>query len=176
WSHDGTRIAFSSDRGDPLGSNYNIFVLDVRTGAIRQLTRDPAEDFMPRWSPDDREVAFAATRENAQGVWAVSVVDATERKVVTTTAHVDAAGWGPGGEMVYHATDGASSRLEMDSKPITTNEHVFPFRPSWLSKSELYYTSDGKIRKRALGATSPGTIDFTATLQVTPVQGTYARR
>src|SRR5581483_6001056 len=77
---------------------------------------------------------------------------------------------------VYHATDGASSRLEMDSKPITTNEHVFPFRPSWLSKSEFYYTSDGKIRKRALGATSPGTIDFTATLQVTPVQGTYARR
>src|ERR1051325_4037777 len=29
FSHDGTRIAFSSDRGDPLGSNYNIFVLDL---------------------------------------------------------------------------------------------------------------------------------------------------
>lgn len=176
WSHDGTRIAFSSDRGDPLGSNYNIFVLDVRTGALRQLTTNAAEDFMPSWSPDDREIAFASTRENGQGVWAVSVVDATERKVVTTTAHVDAAGWGPGGEIVYHATDGSSSRLEMDSKPITTNEHVFPFRPSWLSKREFYYTSDGKIRKRALGATSAGTIDFTATLQVTPVQGTYARR
>jgi hypothetical protein len=28
-SHDGTRIAFASDRGSPLGSSYNIWVLDV---------------------------------------------------------------------------------------------------------------------------------------------------
>ena len=29
WSHDGTRIAFSSDRGNPLGSDYNIWMLDT---------------------------------------------------------------------------------------------------------------------------------------------------
>src|SRR5262249_36708475 len=56
YSHDGTRIAFSSDRGDPLGSNYNIFVLDLRSGQIKQLTKNPAEDFMPSWSPDDKEI------------------------------------------------------------------------------------------------------------------------
>ena len=33
WSHDGTRIAFSSDRGNPLGSDYNIWVLDVASGS-----------------------------------------------------------------------------------------------------------------------------------------------
>ena len=59
FSHDGTRIAFSSDRGNPLGSDYNIFVLDLRSGEIRQLTSNPAEDMMPSWSPDDRQVAFA---------------------------------------------------------------------------------------------------------------------
>ena len=32
WSHDGTRVAFSSDRGNPLGSDYNIWMLDTRTG------------------------------------------------------------------------------------------------------------------------------------------------
>ena len=35
YSHDGTKIAFSSDRGDPLGSDYNIWVLDVKTGAFK---------------------------------------------------------------------------------------------------------------------------------------------
>src|SRR5215469_16046493 len=44
FSHDGTRIAFSSDRGNPLGGDYNIFVLDMRSGEVRQLTHDPAED------------------------------------------------------------------------------------------------------------------------------------
>ena len=38
WSHDGKRIAFSSDRGDPLGSNYNIWTLELATGALVQLT------------------------------------------------------------------------------------------------------------------------------------------
>jgi Tol biopolymer transport system component/imidazolonepropionase-like amidohydrolase len=179
FSHDGTRIAFSSDRGDPLGSNYNICVLDLRSGEIRQLTKNPAEDFMPSWSPDDKEIAFASTRETGQGVWAVSVADGAERKVVTTTAHADAAGWGPGGQIVYHATDGTASRLEIDGKPITTSEHVFPFRPSWTSKTDFFYTADGKIRKRTLGAAPTAaaqTVEFTATLQVTPVHNTYARR
>ena len=40
FCHDGTRIAFDSDRGNPLGSDYNIFVLDLRDGKIRQLTNN----------------------------------------------------------------------------------------------------------------------------------------
>ena len=34
FSHDGSQIAFSSDRGNPLGSDNNIWVLDVKTGAL----------------------------------------------------------------------------------------------------------------------------------------------
>src|SRR5689334_15972772 len=83
WSHDGTRIAFSSDRGNPLGSDYNIWTLDVRSGALKQLTTAPSEDFMPTWSADDKEIAFASTRDGGSSVWAVSVADGTERKVLT---------------------------------------------------------------------------------------------
>jgi Tol biopolymer transport system component len=69
WSHDGTRIAFSSDRGDPLGSDYNIWTLDVRSGELKQLTKDPADDFMPSWSADDKENRVrVGTREPAGGV------------------------------------------------------------------------------------------------------------
>ncbi|MEO8896678.1 MAG: amidohydrolase, partial [Rhizomicrobium sp.] len=49
FSHDGSKIAFSSDRGDPLGSNNNIWVMDVKTSAMTQLTTNPAEDVMPAW-------------------------------------------------------------------------------------------------------------------------------
>src|SRR5580765_5416633 len=45
WSHDGSRVAFSSDRGNPLGGDYNIWTLDVRSGTLKQITKDPADDF-----------------------------------------------------------------------------------------------------------------------------------
>ena len=65
WSHDGTRIAFSSDRGNPLGSDYNIWMLDIaqRRAEAADQGRQPRTSCR-RWSPDDSEIAFASAREN----------------------------------------------------------------------------------------------------------------
>ena len=122
-------MAFSSDRGNPLGSDYNIWMLDTRSGDLTQLTKHPAEDFMPSWSPDDREIAFASTRESSQSVWAVSVADLAERKLATVSgARLDAPSWGPGGQVVYHVTAPNSSRYELDGQAFTGTENVFAFR------------------------------------------------
>jgi Tol biopolymer transport system component len=175
WSHDGSRVAFSSDRGNPLGSDYNIWMLDIRTGELRQLTKDPSEEYMPAWSPDDREIAFASTREGGHAIWAVSVADLTQRKVVTVDgARLDAPSWSGAGHVLYHATAAGQSRYELDGKAITGTENVFAFRASWGSPTDFFYVSDGKIRKRAVGAAEPQTVAFTATLQVTQPQ--YTRR
>jgi len=175
FSHDGTRIAFSSDRGNPLGSDYNIFTLDLRSGEIRQLTTNPAEDIMPSWSPDDRQVAFASTRENGNGIWVADATGGGERRQATSAARVDAVSWSPSGQIIAHAVDGTKGWLEVGGKSITGDEHVFPFRPSFLAGGTFFYAADGKIRKRDLnGAVT--TIPFTAKLEVTPVDGTYTRR
>jgi Tol biopolymer transport system component/imidazolonepropionase-like amidohydrolase len=175
FSHDGTRIAFSSDRGNPLGSDYNIFVLDLRDGQVRQLTRDPAEDMMPSWSPDDRQVAFASTRDNGHRVGAVDAAGGPERRVVETGSRIDAAGWGPGGEIIAHGVDGSRGWLEVGGKTITGGEMVFPFRPSFLADGSFFYTADGKIKRRT-PAGAAETIPFSASLEVTPAAGTYQRR
>src|SRR5438067_179687 len=179
WSHDGTRIAFSSDRGDALGSDYNIWILDVRSGELRQLTKNPADDYMPSWSPDDKEIAFASTREDGASVWAVNVATGAERRVSTSRGRVDSPSWGPAGQIVYNAALPRESRLEVDGNPLTGAENAFAFRPSFIpgsSASEFYYVSDGKIRKRSIGGGAAQTIEFSATMQVTRVAGTYVRR
>jgi Tol biopolymer transport system component len=177
FSHDGTRIAFSSDRGDQLGSDYNIWALDLRTGELRQLTKNPAEDFMPSWSPDDKEIAFASTRDEGASLWAVNVATGAERKVSTAAGRVDAPSWGPGGQIVYHDTLDGQSRYETEGKPLTGSENAFAFRVSWRSRTEFYYVSDGKIRKRSLNdGGAAQTIPFTATLQVTRAQYTHRKR
>jgi Tol biopolymer transport system component len=175
WSHDGTRVAFSSDRGHVLGSDYNIWVLDTRTGAITQVTKSPSEDFMPTWSPDDTEIAFASSRDSYVGVWVINVATGAERKVRTVAGgRVDAPSWGPGGQLLYHVTAASQTRFEVDGKPVTGSENVFAFRASWASPTEIVYVSDGKIRRRSLAGLPMQTIDFSATLQVTRPQ--YTRR
>ena len=176
WSHDGTRLAFSSDRGNPLGSDYNIWIMDVRTGEFRQLTKAPSDDYMPSWSPDDKEIAFASARDDGQSVWAVSVADGTERKVSTAAGRVDAPSWGPDGRIVYHVTAPGQSRFEIGGRTQTAGENVFAFRASWATPTDFVYVSDGKIRRRSADASSPQTIDFTATMQVTRAETAYAHR
>jgi len=56
WSHDGTRIAFSSDRGDALGSDYNIWTLDTRSGDLRQVTKNSRTNTCRRGRPTTRRL------------------------------------------------------------------------------------------------------------------------
>ena len=100
FSHDGTRIAFSSDRGNALGSDYNIWTLDLRSGELKQITKDASEDFMPTWSPDDNEIVFATSRDNYESLWAMNVRSLGDRRVRSVKgARLDAPSWGPGGQL-----------------------------------------------------------------------------
>jgi Tol biopolymer transport system component/imidazolonepropionase-like amidohydrolase len=175
YSHDGTRIAFSSDRGDALGSDYNIWTLDLRSGELRQVTRHASEEFMPTWSSDDSEIAFASSRDNYESIWAMHLRSGGERRIRSVKgARLDAPSWGPGGQLLYHATQSGQTRYEIDGKPVTGPENVFAFRASWASPSEYLYVSDGKIRRRSVAGLPMQTVEFTATMPVITPQ--YTRR
>ena len=135
FSHDGRRIAFSSDRGNPLGSDNNIWVLDVRSGALSELTTNPAEDTMPSWSPDDKEIAFISSRDTYKSAWAVNVATKVERRVADVSeGKIDA--------VSYRAAIRfwTSSAMTANSiwTTILTTEVVFPFRPVGFATNFLY--------------------------------------
>jgi Tol biopolymer transport system component len=174
WSHDGTRVAFSSDRGRSISAgnvsagvgNYDLWLLDVATGALVQVTRDPGNDFMPSWSPDDSELAFISTRAGGQTLWAVNLATGAERRLSGEGVRADAPSWGPGGQVVYHSTGGIGSQLEIEGRGLTGEENAFPFSVAWASPTEIVYVSDGKIRRRSIAGGEARTIEFTATLPV----------
>ncbi|MEX2178839.1 MAG: hypothetical protein WD801_09030 [Gemmatimonadaceae bacterium] len=58
WSPDGRQLAFSGSRG----GISDLYLADVETGAIRQLTDDRYGDLQPTFSPDGRTIAFATDR------------------------------------------------------------------------------------------------------------------
>ena len=177
FSHDGTRIAFSSDRGDALGSDYNIWTLDLRSGELKQITKSSSEDFMPAWSPDDSEIAFATSRDNYESIWAINVRSLGDRRVRSVKgARLDAPSWGPGGQLLYHVTANQQTRYEIEGKPVTGTENVFAFRASWASNTEYLYVSDGKVRRRSVAGLPMQTVDFTATMPVIHPEYTHRVR
>jgi hypothetical protein len=58
WSPDGRSIAFSGT----VGGISDLYLYDVESGQVRQLTDDKHGDFMPDWSPDGRTIAFVSDR------------------------------------------------------------------------------------------------------------------
>jgi TolB protein len=67
WSPDGRRIAFQSSRravrGVVGGSKAEIYVMNADGSGKRNLTRNPANDGNPSWSPDGRRIAFVSNRD-----------------------------------------------------------------------------------------------------------------
>ena len=58
WSPDGGRIVFSALKG----GFTDLYIVDVRTGALKPITADAYSDMQPAWSPDGRTIAFATDR------------------------------------------------------------------------------------------------------------------
>ena len=70
WSPDGTEIAFVKSSTQATGGN--IWVVDVATGAERQITSHPATDANPTWSPGGGSIAFESNRDGDYDIYRVN--------------------------------------------------------------------------------------------------------
>lgn len=170
WSPDGSRVAFSSDRA----GNYDVWELALATGELTRVTTNPANDFGPAWSPDGREIAFVSDRRDSPGVWAIR--DGAERQIANVRGSVNGPSWSPDGRVIFNAIADNRSRLVLDGKDVTSNEDVFPFRAQWMSTTEILYTADGRIKRRAIGGGDPQPVAFTAQVSFTREPFTPKRR
>jgi dipeptidyl aminopeptidase/acylaminoacyl peptidase len=63
WSPDGTKIVFAAQPSPRIRDLYktDIAIVDLNTGAVRDLVKREGIDTYPRWSPDGRWIAFLST-------------------------------------------------------------------------------------------------------------------
>jgi hypothetical protein len=71
---DGRRLVFASDRTTGgLNGAVNLFLLDIITGAVTQLTRGAWVDEAPSWGPDGR-VYFSSDRDGVLNVFSTDTL------------------------------------------------------------------------------------------------------
>ena len=67
---------------------------------MTQLTTNPAEDVMPAWSADDKDIIFTSSRDTYKTLWAVNVATKAERKIAELEwqyrGRIDGSGWPAG--------------------------------------------------------------------------------
>jgi Tol biopolymer transport system component len=108
-SPDGKQVAFVSSRGT---GSADIWVLDLQTRRVRNLTRAPA-NFRPSWSPDGKWIAFSSDRNTSvrrdggrfEQSHAVSIyvmrADGTDvRRITSGDKFAGSPKWSPDGERI----------------------------------------------------------------------------
>ncbi len=91
WSPNGQLLAFSWRR--PSG-NYDIYVMEVATRQIVELTRDVARNERPSWAPDGRHVVFESTRSGSRQIW-VMLADGSQPRQLTNEGQNESPNWSP---------------------------------------------------------------------------------
>jgi Tol biopolymer transport system component len=78
YSPDGKRILFSSNRS----GNLDLWTLERQSGAVRQLTDDPAQDWDPAWTPDGKQIVWSSDRATGHlEVWIANADGSGARQV-----------------------------------------------------------------------------------------------
>jgi len=69
WSQDGRLIAFHSNRS----GNFDIWVVDVGTHALTQVTDSAADETEPWWSPDGGQIVYSAKGDKGSHIWVLTL-------------------------------------------------------------------------------------------------------
>ena len=114
YSPDGTKIAFTSGRGDDL--YYQIYVMNADGSNVTRVTNSRVGDCAESaWSPDGKQIAFRTNRD--AGDWEIYVinVDGTNERRLTYAAGWDLdPAWSPDGtKIAFESTRDDASNLEI---------------------------------------------------------------
>lgn len=98
------RLNFKQDYVGYVGHlRDHIYILDIASGQLTQITHGDFDDSQPAWSPDDKQIAFTSNRnpeaDYNTDIWLIeSKTGATSRKLTSNTGSDSSPVWHPDGE------------------------------------------------------------------------------
>jgi len=89
WSPNGQLLAFCWRR--PSG-NFDLYVMDIASRQLVELTKDAARNERPSWAPDGRHIVFESTRTGTRQIWSM-LADGSQPRQLTTDGQNESPNW-----------------------------------------------------------------------------------
>ena len=105
-SSDGEWLVFDSNRS----GNVDLWLMPRRGGPPERLTHDPTHDFCPRFSPNDREIAFYSLRSGNRDLWVLSRDDGSVRSLAPHPSRDWMPQWSPDGRWIFYESSRSGNR------------------------------------------------------------------
>jgi Tol biopolymer transport system component len=97
WSPDGRRLAFTSLRD----RHTQIYVIDVATKVVTNLSNNLAAEMQPAWSPTGAELLFTGQRPNSIDIWIMPEQGGSNQRF-TRGSEDNHADWGSTGSLILY--------------------------------------------------------------------------
>ena len=107
-SADGRWLVYDSNRS----GNQDIYRVELPDGVPEQLTTDPADDFLPSWSPDGQEIAFYSFRHGSRDLHVMTAEGGSLQRLTDDPAQERYPDWSPDGNQLVFYSD-KSGRQEI---------------------------------------------------------------
>jgi DNA-binding winged helix-turn-helix (wHTH) protein/Tol biopolymer transport system component len=153
FSPDGSRVAFIWDGNGPSnaqnGHGYDLYVKGLGAEATIRLTNRPSQFMNAAWSPDGTRLAFMRLAGPDTGLYVVSALGGTEKKIrMTRTAYSLATGvsWSPDGDSIAYSDrfeDQPADRIFVMSLR-SGESHLFFHDLACKHEANLTFSHDGK--------------------------------
>ncbi len=107
FSPDGKRIAFTATESFLAEgkTNAEIYLMNADGSDLHNITRNPASDNHPRWSPDGKWLLFVSTRSNGDQAWKIPGDGGDAIQLTNISSGVGDPVWSPDGTEIIFSTD-----------------------------------------------------------------------
>ena len=136
WSHDGSKIAFSSTRD--AGTTFDLYVMNANGSGVTRLTSTPTvNDIAPSWSPDGAKIVYTRFDPVTHGaeIWTMNANGSNQTPLVQAVYDIFPQ-WSPDGTSIIFERDVGyqTQKINPDGTGLTNltnNTAVIDINPVW---------------------------------------------
>ena len=125
FSPDGTRVAFvvmDPSKGERRARH--IWLHEIKSGAVRQITFSAKDESSPRWSPDGKHLAFLSNREDQQQIYVMRMDGGEAAALTKGKRSVHSFAWSPDGKQIAFLAPDPKTDAEEKKEKAKDDAHV----------------------------------------------------
>jgi len=145
------QIAFVSDRD----GNPEIYVINTDGSGVTRLTKNPAGDYAPTWSPDGTRIAFYSERDGNAEIYVINADGSGLTRLTNDPANDYAPAWSPDGTRIAfhsHRYKGAGRIFVMNADGSGATRLTDPawddWAPAWSPDGKQIVFNSSRNNKR----------------------------